>query len=182
MITKAYIQEVLTPYSVKVRIPLYHKVEGATGSVKQDSLPIAYISTLPNVKIDPQVGDVVIVSFEEENLGKPIVIGYLYSQKEIKSTAIIECENLISTGDTTLGKNTLIGDIKYENIECLKNQKDNIPTELNLIRSDISKIKNDTISKVEEQINKINKEIETLKQGGVTVDLPSAMEAMISYE
>lgn len=142
MITKAYIQEVLTPYSVRVRIPLYHKIENAVGSIKQESLPIAYISTPPNVKIDPKVGDIVIVSFEEENLGKPIIIGYLYSQKDINSTTSIECENLISTGETTLGKNTLIGDISYENIECLRNQKENIPDMLRALQSRVTKLEN----------------------------------------
>lgn len=139
MITKAYIQEVLTPYSVRVRIPLYHKIENVNGSTRQELLPIAYISAPPNVKIDPKVGDVVIVTFEEENLSKPIVIGYLYSNKDTTSTINIECENLTSTGETILGKNTLIGDIKYENIACLKNMTENISDSIRIMQSDISK-------------------------------------------
>lgn len=143
MVTKAYIQEVLTPYSVRVRIPLYHKINNVSGAISDTLLPVAYLCTPPNIKVDPKVNDVVIVTFEEDDLSKPIVIGYLYSSKSFKSTINIECETLTTTEETILSKDTQIGDIKYENLVCLQNQKENIPDTLKSINSSISHLKNE---------------------------------------
>ena len=138
MMTKAYIQEVLTPYSVRLRVPLYHKLNGVNNSVPDGLLPVAAINTVPNIKIDPKVGDVVIVEFEEDDLLKPIVVGFLYNANALKSTTDIVCEDLSVNGICALPKdNTTIGEIEYKNIECLKNQEVNIKEALELITDSI---------------------------------------------
>ena len=144
MITKAYIQEVLSPYAVRVRIPIYHKIEGAIGATIKDLLPIAYISTPPNVHIDPKVNDIVIVSFEEEDMSKPIVIGYLYTDKPAGSSISIECDSLVVNEDVK------IGDVVYTNIACLKNQTENI--------KDILDRYDRRLQELEKSIKDINKE------------------------
>ena len=143
MITKAYIQEVLSRHKVRVRIPLYHKIKEVNGSVPDDLLPAAFINSPPNIKIEPQVGDVVIVDFEEDDLAKPVILGYLYSSNDCNSSMSIVCEDFTASGEISLSKDTTIGDIKYENIECLKNQKDNIPNIIKSIRSDITNLSNE---------------------------------------
>ena len=140
MITKAYIQEVLSPHRVRVRIPLYHMIENVNGSVPSTLLPIATMAIQPNAKVLPEVGDVVIVAFEEDDLSSPIVIGYLYSPNECLSKLDIDCSSIIVGGDATLSSSTVIGDISYDNIECLKNQRDNIADALFKISSDIDNL------------------------------------------
>ena len=140
MLVKAYIQEVLSPQSVRVRIPTYHMIGGVVGATPDELLPIAVFNTPPNVSIDPQVGDVVIVAFEEDRMSKPVIIGYLYSTKEIKSSINIKCENLNADGEIVLGDDIQIGDIKYENLKCLKGQKENIKDEIKVINSDIKEL------------------------------------------
>ena len=85
MITKAYIQEVVSPQLVRLRIPLYHKPSGVNGALSNDLLPYACLNTISGVTINPAVGDVVIVAFEEDDLYKPIVMGYLQVANGVKS-------------------------------------------------------------------------------------------------
>lgn len=47
MVTKAIIQEVIGPHSVRVRIPLYNKIEYVNGSTPTSELPRASICLTP---------------------------------------------------------------------------------------------------------------------------------------
>ena len=82
MITRAYITEVITSKKVRVRIPIYDRVEKAGLSVSNDDLSIATICTPPNMVYNPQVGDVVFVGFEDNDISYPVVLGYMMTTKE----------------------------------------------------------------------------------------------------
>ena len=143
MITKAYIQEVLSPHSVKVRIPILNKIEDVNGATPNSELPTAAICTLPNMITDAHAGDIVIVGFEENSTSKPIVLGHLSTHRESNSLTDIKTNNLEVKGDTILGGHTQIGDVTPENIECLKYQKDNINIKFQTIDTSIAKINSD---------------------------------------
>lgn len=145
MLTKAYIQDILSPHAVQIRIPLYNKIEGVEGATPNSELAIACVCTLPNFITNVQAGDIVIVGFEEDNISKPVILGYLSTSNVLTALTDVTCNQLITKGDTTLDEHTTIGEVKPESIKCLKNLKDNVSAtfeatskELQLIHEDIS--------------------------------------------
>lgn len=80
MLTRAIITALdLDRNKVQVRMPLFE------GNYKRGTIPQldsyvtnwASIMYLPGLEVDYRVGDVVIVGFEDNNIGKPLVLGFL---------------------------------------------------------------------------------------------------------
>lgn len=140
MVTKAIIQEVLSPHKVKVRMPLFNKIENANGSTPNRELPVCPICTLPNFINDPRVGDIVFVAPEDYDVSRPVVLGYLSNPNTTYPLMDISCNNFNASGDITLSKEITVGDIKYENIKCLKNLTSNIKLEIERIDKALSDI------------------------------------------
>ena len=78
MIQKGIIAQVIDKYNYKVRIPKYDKIQSATYSVKTDDLASGIVCTIPGIDIAYSVNDVVLISFENGELSKPIILGLLY--------------------------------------------------------------------------------------------------------
>lgn len=77
MITKAIIEEVISEDSVRVRIPLIHKIVNVSGSTPFSELPVATICTMPGLRCLYDVGDVVYVAYEDKQSAKIVVLGEL---------------------------------------------------------------------------------------------------------
>ena len=147
MLTKGFIQEIIDPHTIKVRIPIYNKIEGVNGSTPNDELNVAAMCCIPNIVVDAHIGDVVIVGFEDNTVSKPVILGHLSTSTESKSLPNIKCENLTTTGDTKLGSYTSIGNVTPQNIKCLENQENNIRETFNILT--------DKISNLSEKVNKL---------------------------
>ena len=80
MITKAIVEEIVSPYQVKIRIPLLDRVESSPMSTNTSDLNTATICSLPNCYMNVQVGDVVFVGFEDNTYYKAVVLGHLCRQ------------------------------------------------------------------------------------------------------
>ena len=143
MITKGIIQSVISPHLVKVRIPLLNKIEGVEGATPNRELPASGVCTLPSVLIDPQPGDVVIVGFEEDDFSRPMVIGFLSVSSPL-SKINVGCDTLKADEEAVLPAFTSIGEITPDNINCLKNLKDNV---------------NDTFDSFREQFSNVTKDV-----------------------
>ena len=140
MLTKAYIQDVLSPHSIRVRIPLYNKISGVEGATPNNELGVACVCSLPNFITNACVGDVVIVGFEEDSISKPVVLGYLSTNTEKGALVDITCNQITAKGDVVLDEHTTIGEVEPENIKCLKNLKDNINSTFKLTAKSIEEI------------------------------------------
>lgn len=160
MITKAYISEVFSPNKVRVRVPLFNKIDGVNGSTPKNELSMACVCSLPNCKVAPQSGDVVLVGFEEDNTSKPVVLGFLSKESDISSTVDIKCEKLEALGDVILDKRTTIGKVTPENIECLEGLEDNVDEKFESLDTDIDKI-NEAASELK---TKFEKSVEDTKK------------------
>lgn len=109
MITRAIIEETdLSIGKVRVRIPILEDTRNSYANTLWAS--IIYI---PGLNVDYKVGDVVEVAFEDNDLGKPIVLGFLKLRtREIESriyavTKELEVEEKFKAPlDTTIGKTT----------------------------------------------------------------------------
>ena len=120
MVTKAIIEEVINNYQVKVRIPILDSTENFSTSTSQVELSTAIVCVQPRSTFVPEVGDIVIVSFEDNDKGKPIIIGCLFKESDNLSQVDLTARNLTVNEGTVLSKNTQIGDIDYNQLKYLQ--------------------------------------------------------------
>lgn len=138
MITKAIIEKVLSNYKVKIRIPVINQIKTAPNATATDDLYSSIVCTIPSISIPLEVGDVVIVGFEDNSFKKPIILGYLYREEAISKHVDFNLSNLIVDGTTNLSKSTYIGDITPTEISYLAGINTNIQSQLNTLASRIS--------------------------------------------
>ena len=124
MITKAIIEKVISDYEVKVRIPLLDSTTAFKQSVDIDGLSSATICISPKSRFIPAVGDVVFVAFEDNDAGKPVIIGCLQKETGNISSLDLNVESLNASSSINLSNNTTIGDLSYEKINSLFDIKD----------------------------------------------------------
>lgn len=140
MITKAIVEEVVSPYQVKVRVPILDKTSNAVLATSADSLNIATICTLPNCYINIKVGDIVFVAFEDNTYYKAVVLGHLCREATTTSYADITVDKITSNSTARFSDETYIGEVTPENIKQLVGCSDNIQEQLNLINARINNI------------------------------------------
>lgn len=133
MITRAYITEVISASKVRVRIPMYDRIPKAGMSVEDKNLSIATICSPPNMIYNPNVGDVVFVGFEDNDMGKPVVLGYLIQNEE--SAPVVSSISVMATQSATMPYNTNIGSVRPEEIKSLENIAGNIQWQIDALSS-----------------------------------------------
>lgn len=133
MITKAIIEKVISDYEVKVRIPLLDSTTAFKQSVDIDGLSSATICISPKSRFIPAVGDIVFVAFEDNDAGKPVIIGCLQKETGNISSLDLNVESLNASSSINLSNNTTIGNLSYEKINSLFDIKDQEIDELKKI-------------------------------------------------
>lgn len=149
MITKAIIESIHSN-KIIVRIPTINKSSLAVGANNTSELDAAPICTLPGISPKYQVGDVVYVSFEDDDLGKPVIIGRLNTNSS-SSVSDINIHSLKVSIDADLPKSSIIGDINSNELSKLSGIENNIQRELKHLQSKLEEI-----NKVIENILKHN--------------------------
>lgn len=119
MIQKGIIAQVIDKYTYKIRIPKYDKIEAATASTKTDDLSQGIVCAMPGVDVSYVPGDIVLVSFENDELSKPIILGLLYrEQKTDSDISLTNVDNSLSDIQNNLQKinsSGLYTHIRYSN-------------------------------------------------------------------
>lgn len=119
MVTRAIITQLdLSNNKVQVRIPLLDGIENSPDSpIDSADLCWASIMYIPGIEISYSVGDIVIVGFEDNNVGKPIVLGYLkLIGKNIESKIYMTTKELSVENKFSSPTNTTIGNIEYSEL------------------------------------------------------------------
>lgn len=119
MLTRAYITELDLEHSkVRVRMPWIDGIENSSGYQLYDSdLCWATIMYTPGIEINYNINDVVIVGFEDNNVGRPIVLGYLkLDGVDLDKELHINATDLTVSSKANLPLNTNIGKTPYEEI------------------------------------------------------------------
>ena len=148
MVVRAIVERILDPYTVKVRIPSIDRVESSSLHTPTDSLSESKICTLSNCRPNIQVGDVVIVYIDDNEI---FILGYLY--REHMTTT--KCDMLIRQLDVEhsvrLPVDTNIGDVGADEIkhligvrENLQKQIDSLLAKLTLLEEKVNKITGET--------------------------------------
>jgi hypothetical protein len=133
MIYRAIVEEVIDNYSAKIRIPLVHRTISSNNHTSYESLPVAKICTLPNTHPNIRKGDVVIVALENNDATKPLIIGYLYIDKEYETKISPNLYSLNVSADAQLSSSTSIGEVAPEDIKQLKGARENIQNQLDIL-------------------------------------------------
>ena len=123
MITKAIIEGIdkLDSGVIKyvVRIPIFNGKDGAPGATPGNELKSAIASTVPGIKGTLNVGDAVFVGFEENDYGKPVILGNLIGSDSfvnINASAIAVKDSAILPDNTKIGSidyNMLYGAVRW---------------------------------------------------------------------
>ena len=114
MITKAIVEEVgRDGYHLRVRIPIFHKIENAPGSTPFKELPMALINYSPGCKPNYSPGDIVYVGFENDQYSEPVIIGSLLndSYENMNGSILTDSINDVSIDDI------LTNNVYEQNIE-----------------------------------------------------------------
>ena len=117
MITKAIIKRLCTldDNHFSVYVPLLRKANAD----EADATMEATLICIPGIENTLQVGDVVYVSFEDDNYDRPIILGNLYiGQKEKDDiTTTLTTKSIEVTETNKLPLNTIIGDISVMDLQ-----------------------------------------------------------------
>lgn len=113
MITRAIITDTdLSIGKVKVRIPILEHI--GDGGLDINWASIIYI---PGIDIDYRVGDIVEVGFEDNDVGRPIVLGFLkLRDKNIESRVYADIKELNIEDKFEAPTNTIIGKTSYQKL------------------------------------------------------------------
>lgn len=113
MITKAIIEQITDDgYHFRVRIPILHKIEDAPGATPFKELPIALMCYAPGCKPNLSVGDVVYVGFENNQYSEPVILGMLFNENYIESSASIRADSI----DASVNVNLPSTNVNFGNI------------------------------------------------------------------
>lgn len=134
MITKAIVEEVVSPYRVKIRIPILDKIDSSVLSVENNSLTVATICSLPSCYVNIQVGDIVFVAFEDNTYHKAVVLGHL-CREATNSCIDITIKNLETTNSCKLPYNTTIGEVRDAELSHLCGLRDNIQKQIDSLNT-----------------------------------------------
>lgn len=129
-LTKAYIVE-KKDNTYKVRIPIYHGIEGSSNATTDDELPYATVATIKGAANIYTAGDIVYVDFEENDLSKPVIIGGLLLDKKTNSTLDIDFDSINVKTRAILPATTTIGNVTATELGTLKGISKNIQKQFN---------------------------------------------------
>ena len=161
---------------VRIRIPELHKVNGAVSATPQSELPVAPVCTLPGCNPNLRPGDIVLVDFENEEFGTPIIIGVLFTNKTYNDgIADLTLGSLKVKVNAELPPDTKIGGVTAKNLLNLQNLSEDLQLALDKYRLsidnnndrvddleiDVEDVK-ESLIKLQQTIESINSEIENL--------------------
>lgn len=82
MIQKGIIEQALSRYTYKVRVPRYDKIATDPSATSLEDLPSAVVCSFPGTDIAFNRGNVVIVDYENNEIDQPVILGLLYNESQ----------------------------------------------------------------------------------------------------
>lgn len=140
MITKAIIDDVTDQYHVRVRIPFFDRTDSSAVKTPSSNIPQSITCSVPGMHCNFREGDVVLVGFEDNEPGKPIILGSLFRETGGLSIPDAELNGLVVNANAVLPGQTTIGDVTATEISCLKGAQSNIWWEIEQIKKRLDKL------------------------------------------
>lgn len=137
MITRAIVEEIITPYHVRVRIPTLDRLSSAPMSANTKDLNVATFCSLPNCYTNVQVGDVVFIGFEDNTYHKAVILGHLSREAMADTYSDVTFGNLVVKGSAMLPAYTTIGIVTPEEIAKLQGTRDNLQKQIDSLKQEV---------------------------------------------
>ena len=170
MITKAVIEQILNKHSVRIRIPILDKVINASTGIPVDNYQTASECVLPNFCYNFNIGDIVFIDFEENNMDSPVILGYLTNTSKQRTDGTLLSINV--EGGSVLPADTSIGNVTKKELSFLKDTNTNIQNSIDGINKNTFAL----------SVKEIGKEIENLdsKLNDASTTTTSAIDSCVS--
>ena len=137
MITRGIVEEIVSPYQVKVRIPLLDRAHDSPLSTSTESLNTATICCLPNCYMNMQVGDVVFVGFEDNTYYKAVILGHLSREVMSNTYSDVNLGTLTVISGADLPQSTTIGNVSSTEISRLSGVTENIQKQIDYLKDQL---------------------------------------------
>ena len=156
--TRAIVEGMVDDFHYRVRIPVLNKIAAAIGATPVEELSIATIAVEPGVSPKFRSGDIVFVEFEEGDTSKPVIVGSLFNTLDSQIVSDAKFDSLSVNVNTTLQRETQIGEVTADNIANIKGLNTNVQYEIDSNRVQHTEFVSQ-ISDIQSDIGEINKEI-----------------------
>ena len=133
MVTKAIVENIIDNSHITVRIPVLDRIENSSTGTPLNSCQTASVCSLPNIEYNFNIGDIVFVDFEDNNMDSPVILGYLYGVNNSKIDGNVL--SLLVDSCSKLSDNVSIGEVSKDDIGCLHGIKTNIQNSINLLKN-----------------------------------------------
>lgn len=142
MITKAIVERVIDPYSIRIRVPQIDRIKSSSVHTADEDLDVALVCTLPGCHPNIRPGDIVFVSLDDADTDRAVILGYLYRTKETETYCDLVLSKLQVLNNVQLPANTSIGAVSASNIACLEGMDDNIKKKIELLEKKVDTLWN----------------------------------------
>ena len=139
MIRRAIVEQVVSPFRVKVRIPEVDRAKKSSQHISTDELDELTVCVPAGWHPNFQIGDVVIVSYDVFSPDESVIIGFLYKEN-LESVSELDITQLIVSSYANLPKNTVIGDVTANQLHSLTGVRDNIQQQLDSLQEQINQL------------------------------------------
>ena len=156
--TRAIVEGMVDDFHYRVRIPVLNKIAAAIGATPVEELSIATIAIPPGVSPKFRSGDIVFVEFEEGDTSKPVIVGSLFNTLDSQIVRDAKFDSLSVNVNTTLKRETQIGEVTADNIANIKGLNTNVQYEIDSNKAQHIEFVSQ-ISDIQSDIGDINKEI-----------------------
>lgn len=156
--TRAIVEGMVDDFHYRVRIPVLNKIAAAIGATPVEELSIATIAIPPGVSPKFRSGDIVFVEFEEGYTSKPVIVGSLFNTLDSQIVSDAKFDSLSVNVNTTLKRETQIGEVTADNISNIKGLNTNVQYEIDSNKAQHIEFVSQ-ISDIQSDIGDINKEI-----------------------
>lgn len=168
--TRAIVEGMVDDFHYRVRIPVLNKIAAAIGATPVEELSIATIAVEPGVSPKFRSGDIVFVEFEERDTSKPVIVGSLFNTLDSQIVSDAKFDSLSVNVNTTLQRETQIGEVTADNIANIKGLNTNVQYEIDSNRVQHTEFVSQ-ISDIQSDIGEINKEINDINSVNAEQDI-----------
>ena len=168
--TRAIVEGMVDDFHYRVRIPVLNKIAAAIGATPVEELSIATIAVEPGVSPKFRSGDIVFVEFEEGDTSKPVIVGSLFNTLDSQIVSDAKFDSLSVNVNTTLQRETQIGEVTADNIANIKGLNTNVQYEIDSNRAQHTQFVSQ-ISDIQSDIGEINKEINDINSVNAEQDI-----------
>ena len=168
--TRAIVEGMVDAFHYQVRIPVLNKIAAAIGATPVEELSIATIAVAPGVSPKFRSGDIVFVEFEEGDTSKPVIVGSLFNTLDSQIVSDAKFDSLSVNVNTTLQRETQIGEVTADNIANIKGLNTNVQYEIDSNKTQHTEFVSQ-ISDIQSDIGEINKEINDINNINAKQDI-----------